>query len=36
LSTLMFVSAAVVLRWVVDEDCADIVTLPRGNSVGRR
>jgi hypothetical protein len=36
LSTLMFVSAAVVLRWVVDEDCADIITLPRGNGVGRR
>jgi hypothetical protein len=29
-------SAAVVLRGVADEDCADIITLPRGNGVGRR
>jgi hypothetical protein len=26
----------VVLRGVADEDCADIITLPRGNGVGRR
>jgi len=29
----MFVSAVVVLRRVVGEDCADIIILPRGNAV---